>query len=217
MSHEYASTHIWFEAGISGLWTPKITARLAGCEQNCNVCRRLCPTGAIRPLDMEEKKHAKVGTARIIKTRCIVWEQDRTCLICDEICPYNAISNRFVAGHEVIVPVIDENRCNGCGYCENKCPVHGEAAVIVEPLGELRLATESYLEEARKRGLVYRAKGDVEDHFLLDRQGEKEKGEKTGSSGKTIPGGCQKRMDMAGLRLFDNNSKAGGGPEHVHI
>ncbi len=163
---------VWFEAGISGLWTPKITARLAGCEQNCNVCGHLCPTGAIRPLDLEEKKHAKVGTARILKTRCIAWEQDRTCLICDEICPYNAISNRFVAGHGVTVPVIDENRCNGCGFCENKCPVNGEAAVIVEPLGEIRLATASYLKEARKRGLVYQAKGHVEDHFILDRPRE---------------------------------------------
>jgi len=166
---------VWFEAGISGLWTPKITARLAGCEQNCNICGHLCPTGAIRPLDMEEKKHAKVGTARIIKTRCIAWEQDRTCLICDEICPYNAISNQFAAGHRVTVPVIDENRCNGCGYCENKCPVTGEAAVIVEPLGELRLATESYLEKARKRGLVYQARGGVEDHFILDTPREKGK------------------------------------------
>ena len=169
---------VWFEAGISGLWTPKITARLAGCEQNCNICGHLCPTGAIRPLDMEEKKHAKVGTARIIKTRCIAWEQDRTCLICDEICPYNAISNQFAVGHVVTVPVIDENRCNGCGYCENKCPVTGEAAIIVEPLGELRLATVSYLKTARQRGLVYQARGGVEDHFILDRPGEEEKGGK---------------------------------------
>ncbi|MCJ7593501.1 MAG: 4Fe-4S binding protein [Desulfobacterales bacterium] len=159
---------VWFEAGITGLWTPKITARLAGCEQNCNICGLLCPTGAIRPLDLEEKKFAKVGTAHILKSRCIAWEQDRKCLICDEICPYNAISSQLVDGHPVTVPVIDENKCNGCGYCENKCPVIGESAILVEPLGELRLETGSYQEKARELGLVFHAKRGVEDHFILN-------------------------------------------------
>ncbi|MBU2498322.1 MAG: 4Fe-4S binding protein [Proteobacteria bacterium] len=159
---------VWLEAGITGLWTPKITARLAGCEQNCNVCGHLCPTGAIRPMDLEEKKFAKVGTAHIIKSRCIAWEQDKKCLICDEICPYNAISSQLVPGRPVTVPVIDENKCNGCGYCENKCPVIGESAILVEPLGELRLATGSYQEKARELGLVFHAKAGVEDHFILN-------------------------------------------------
>jgi MauM/NapG family ferredoxin protein len=159
---------VWLEAGISGLWTPKITARLAGCEQNCNICGHVCPTGAIRSLDLEDKSYAKIGTARVIATRCIAWEQNKRCLICDEICPYNAISSQFVAGHTVTVPVIDENRCNGCGYCENKCPVIGESAIVVEPLGEVRLASGSYQEKARELGLVFHAKPGMEDHFILN-------------------------------------------------
>ncbi len=158
----------WFEAGISGIWTPKITARLAGCEQNCNACGHLCPTGAIRPLDLEEKIFAKVGTARIIQSRCIAWEQDRQCLICDEICPYNAISSQFNAGHPVTVPVVDENKCNGCGYCEMKCPVSGESAIVVEPTGELRMVSGSYQGKARELGLVFHAKTEVADHFILE-------------------------------------------------
>ena len=161
---------VWLEAGISGLWTPKVTARLAGCEQNCNVCGQICPTGAIRPLSMEEKSFAKIGTARIIQSRCIAWEQNKRCLICDEICPYNAISSQFVAGRPVTVPVINENRCNGCGYCESKCPVIGESAIVVEPLGELRLASGSYMEKAKELRLVFHAKKDVEDHFILNAQ-----------------------------------------------
>jgi MauM/NapG family ferredoxin protein len=159
---------VWFEAGLSGLWTPKVTARLAGCEQGCAVCGQVCPTGAIRPLSLEEKIFAKIGTARIEKSRCIAWEQDKKCLICDEICPYNAIVSRFVADLPVTVPVIDENKCNGCGYCEDKCPVIGESAIIVEPLGEVRLATGSYKDKARELGLVFHAKNGVEDHFILD-------------------------------------------------
>ena len=62
---------VWLESGISGLWTPKITARLAGCEQRCTVCGHVCPTGAIRPLPSSDKIYAKVGTARIVQSRCI--------------------------------------------------------------------------------------------------------------------------------------------------
>jgi MauM/NapG family ferredoxin protein len=164
----------WFEAGISGLWTPVLTSRLAGCEQNCNLCGHVCPTGAIRPLTLEEKPYAKIGTARIISSRCIAWEQNKRCLVCDEICPYNAISSRFVAGHTVTVPVVDENKCNGCGYCENKCPVEGESAVVVEPIGELRLAAGSYREKARELGLVFHAKDSVADHFILDGAAQEE-------------------------------------------
>jgi MauM/NapG family ferredoxin protein len=159
---------VWFKSGISGLWTPAVTARLAGCEQNCNLCGRVCPTGAIRPLPLEEKKFAKIGTARIIPSRCIAWEQNKKCLICDEICPYNAISSQFVSGRSVTVPVVDEDRCNGCGYCEEKCPIAGESAVVVEPQGELRLERGSYEERARQMGLVFHARETVPDHFILE-------------------------------------------------
>jgi MauM/NapG family ferredoxin protein len=174
---------VWFEAGLSGLWTPKVTARLAGCEQGCAVCGQVCPTGAIRPLSLEEKVFAKIGTARIEKSRCIAWEQDKKCLICDEICPYNAIASQFVADQPVTVPVIDENKCNGCGYCEDKCPVIGESAIIVEPLGEMRLATGSYREKAKELGLVFHAENGVEDHFILDGAREGTGEGRTGENG----------------------------------
>ena len=165
---------VWFEAGLAGLWTPKVTPRWAGCEQGCATCGQVCPTGAIRPLSLEEKLFAKIGTARIEKSRCIAWEQDKKCLICDEICPYNAISSQFVPDHPVTVPVVDENKCNGCGYCENKCPVVGESAILVEPLGELRLAAGSYMERAKELGLVFHAKTEVRDDFILESVKDKE-------------------------------------------
>jgi len=159
---------VWFEAGLSGLWSPRITARLAGCEQNCNVCGHLCPTGAIRPLDLGEKIYAKIGTARIDKSRCIAWERGQKCLICDEICPYNAISSQFAPGHPIPLPVVDENKCNGCGYCETACPIIGESAILVEAAGEIRLASGSYRKKARELGLVFLAKTSVEDQFVLE-------------------------------------------------
>jgi MauM/NapG family ferredoxin protein len=167
---------VWLKSGLSGLWTPAVTARLAGCDQNCNVCGHVCPSGAIRPLEPGEKLFAKIGTARIITSRCIAWEHDRQCLICDEICPYNAISSRFVEGRPVTVPVVNENRCNGCGYCEQKCPVEGESAIVVEAHGELRLAAGSYRENAKRLGLVFHAERGREDTVLLPGGPDKDQG-----------------------------------------
>jgi polyferredoxin len=58
----------FWESGLSGLWTPKMDLRLAPCDQNCNVCGKVCPTQAIRSLPMDEK-NAKVGTA-ILRMKC---------------------------------------------------------------------------------------------------------------------------------------------------
>ena len=141
---------IW-ETGLEGLWTPRMELRYAGCEQNCNRCGKVCPSQAIRSLDLEEKKHAKVGTAAIDRSLCIVWEQDRLCLICDEVCPYNAIVFKEVDNFRR--PFVVENKCNGCGYCEQRCPVEGRSAIVVSPLGEIRLSQGSYRKEASLRKL----------------------------------------------------------------
>ena len=160
---------LW-ESGMAGLWTPKMDLRLAPCEQNCNVCGKVCPTQAIRSLDLEEKTHAKVGTAILRKEQCLVWSQNKLCLICDEICPYNAIVFRPVEGYRR--PVVIASKCNGCGYCEQRCPVRGESAIVVVPDGEIRLKEGSYTKEAKRLQLEFKADpGD--DKFILDESGFK--------------------------------------------
>ncbi len=169
---------LW-ESGFSGLWTPKMDLRLAPCDQNCNVCGKVCPTQAIRSVSLEEKNHAKVGTAILIKEKCLVWAQNKICLICDEICPYNAIVFRPVEGYRR--PFVIASKCNGCGFCEQRCPVLGESAIVIVPDGEIRLKVGSYVEEAKKRQLEFRPDpGD--DQFILEESGFKiedgKKGEK---------------------------------------
>jgi ferredoxin len=116
-------------------------------------------------LDLEERKHAKMGTAELIRDRCLVWEQDKLCLICDEQCPYDAIEFRVVDGFRR--PFVLENRCNGCGVCENKCPVQGEAAIIVTPIAALRLAEGSYIEVSDRLGYEFsEAREDSEEYFM---------------------------------------------------
>jgi MauM/NapG family ferredoxin protein len=169
---------LW-ESGLSGLWTPKMELRLAPCDQNCNVCGKVCPTQAIRSLSLEEKTHAKVGTAVLRKEMCLVWAQNKLCLICDEICPYNAIVFRPVEGYRR--PVVIASKCNGCGFCEQRCPVRGESAIVVVPNGEIRLEEGSYIKEAKK--LQFEFKPDPgDDKFILEESGfeteEKKKEEK---------------------------------------
>ena len=160
---------LW-KAGFSGLWTPKLELRMAACEPNCNVCGKVCPTQAIRSLPMEEKTYAKIGTAVLRKETCLVWAQNKLCLICDEICPYNAIVFRPVEGYRR--PVVIASRCNGCGYCEQRCPVRGESAIVVVPDGEIRLAEGSYIREAKKLQLEFKPDpGD--DKYLLEESGFK--------------------------------------------
>ncbi len=160
---------LW-ESGFSGLWTPKMDLRLAPCDQNCNVCGKVCPTQAIRSLSLEEKTHAKAGTAILRKEMCLVWAQNKICLICDEICPYNAIVFRPVEGYRR--PVVVASKCNGCGFCEQRCPVKGEAAIVVVPDGEIRLKEGSYIKEAKKLELEFKPDpGD--DRFILEDSGLK--------------------------------------------
>lgn len=143
------------EAGIAGLWTPRLVARIGGCEKNCSMCGQVCPTGAIRKLDPEEKTYARMGTAVIDRARCIAWEQDRVCLICDEACPYGAIRSlsETIRGATGLRPFVDEGICTGCGLCEARCPIEGRAAIEVFSIGEERTRHGSYItgEKVRRR------------------------------------------------------------------
>ncbi len=141
-----------FETGVAGFMTPAALMRLGPCDQNCNACGQVCPTGAIRDLDFGEKPYAKIGNAVIEPGRCLVWEQSRVCLVCDEHCPYGAIYWKEVEGGDRR-PFVNENRCNGCGQCEKACPVAGVAAIRVHLAGQIRLREGSYEKEARERGL----------------------------------------------------------------
>jgi ferredoxin-type protein NapF len=165
---------LW-ESGTLGLWTPKLELRMAACEPNCNVCGKVCPTQAIRSLPLEEKTHAKIGTAVLRKEMCLVWAQNKQCLICDEICPYNAIVFRSVDGYRR--PVVVASRCNGCGYCEQRCPVGGESAIVVVTDGEIRLKEGSYISEAKKLQLEFKS-DPSDDKFVIEESGFKSEGGK---------------------------------------
>jgi len=171
-----------FESGLEGLWTPRVAARTGACDQTCTCCGAVCPTEAIRKLPLEEKKHAKLGTAYIDTDRCLAWAQDRLCLICDEQCPYNAIVFRWSGTARR--PFVIDVKCNGCGFCEQACPVRGASAIAVTAQGEIRLAQGSYAAKARELNLQFNP-GKDDDRLLPE---EQSRGEQAAPGG-LLPGG----------------------------
>jgi MauM/NapG family ferredoxin protein len=166
-------------AGLAGFFSPIVVPRRGPCDPTCNACGHVCPTEAIRPLPMEEKRYAKIGTASITRQRCIAWEYGKTCLICDEVCPYGAISLQQVSGLAVAVPYVEEGRCNGCGFCEYYCPVQAKAAIVVEPMDAIRLDKGSYRVKGKQIGLAIEPK----------QQGMPESGEKQQGPEDVLPPG----------------------------
>lgn len=132
---------VWWEAGLDGLYTSRLVPRLGYCEYNCTLCAQVCPTGAIPVLPLEIKQAHKIGTAFINQARCIPYTEGRDCLVCEEHCP-TAPKAIFFHTTEVVdphgmkvkvkLPWVDPDQCIGCGTCENKCPVGGEAAIRVK-------------------------------------------------------------------------------------
>jgi polyferredoxin len=129
-----------YESGLEGLWTPILMPRLGYCDFSCNACGQVCPVQAIPALTLDEKRQQVIGKAYIDENRCIAWADHRECLVCEEMCPLpdkaiklDQAQVKTADGEEVSVklPKINRDRCIGCGVCEYKCPVNGEAAIRV--------------------------------------------------------------------------------------
>ena len=129
-----------FEAGLAGLGAPVLAPRLGYCDYSCNACGQVCPVQAIPPLSLEEKRVQVIGLAYINENRCIPWSDHRPCLVCQEMCPLPGkaiqLEQAQVWGPDgtqvsVQLPHVLRDLCIGCGICEYKCPVSGEAAIRV--------------------------------------------------------------------------------------
>ncbi len=125
------------QSGLGGIWTPHLVPEIGYCEYNCNLCGKVCPTGAIPELDVNVKKNTKIGIAKVDRAKCIAWAHDSECLVCEEHCPVASkaikIDHTMVADKMIGRPVVDEQMCIGCGICQNKCPVRPVRAIRVDP------------------------------------------------------------------------------------
>ncbi|MDV7397916.1 hypothetical protein RZS08_41330, partial [Arthrospira platensis SPKY1] len=50
--------------GLSGLLQPHLDFTTGYCGYECNRCGQICPTGAIRPVELAAKQTIQLGVAR---------------------------------------------------------------------------------------------------------------------------------------------------------
>jgi MauM/NapG family ferredoxin protein len=137
----------WTEAGLEGLWTPRLVPQVGHCDYTCTLCGQVCPTQAIVPLTVQEKQQVRIGLASFDTTRCLPYAYGRDCMVCEEHCPIpdKAIYSVPVEvtrhdGQKAVVkqPRVDATKCIGCGICEHVCPFKDRPAIRVSSANESR-------------------------------------------------------------------------------
>lgn len=113
---------------------PTMSFERGYCRPECTRCSEVCPAGAIKPITREEKTTIHVGHAVWVKENCVVLTDGVSCGNCARHCPTGAIQMIDYEGPNgtVQVPAVDENKCIGCGACENLCPARPFSAIYVE-------------------------------------------------------------------------------------
>ncbi len=120
---------------IMTLMQPRSSYERGFCRPECTVCSDVCPAGAIRKITKEEKSSIQIGHAVWDGGLCLPMVEGVHCGNCARHCPAGAITLVNVDPDDPEspkFPVVDENRCIGCGECEYVCPVRPLSAIYVE-------------------------------------------------------------------------------------
>jgi formate hydrogenlyase subunit 6/NADH:ubiquinone oxidoreductase subunit I len=81
----------FLEFGLAGVMQPRMNFHTGHCNYDCTICLDVCPTGAILPLKVEEKKLKQLGVAKFIKENCVVFTDNTACGACSEHCLTKAV------------------------------------------------------------------------------------------------------------------------------
>jgi ferredoxin len=111
----------FLEYGLSGMMQPYMDFHTNFCNFECIICSEVCPTGAILPINAEEKKLTQLGISKFIKENCVVYTDETACGACSEHCPTKAVNMVFYK-EKLTIPEVNEDICIGCGACEYACP-----------------------------------------------------------------------------------------------
>jgi ferredoxin len=117
------------------LMQPELSYERGFCRPECTRCSHLCPTGAIHPITRAEKSATQIGHAVWIKENCVVTRDGVHCGNCARHCPAGAIHMVPLDAaneHSPLFPVVNPERCIGCGACEYVCPARPLSAIYVE-------------------------------------------------------------------------------------
>lgn len=121
--------------GLMKLMQPEVSYERGYCRPECVKCSEVCPAGAILPITAADKSAIQVGHAVWIKENCVPLTDGVDCGNCARHCPTGAI--QMVLSEPDFpdsfkIPVINTERCIGCGACENLCPARPFSAIYVE-------------------------------------------------------------------------------------
>lgn len=116
------------------LMQPEISYERGYCRPECTKCSEVCPAGAIHLTSLAEKSAIQIGHAVWIKENCVPLTDGMECGNCARHCPTGAI--QMVASDpektdSPKIPVVNVEKCIGCGACENLCPSRPFSAIYV--------------------------------------------------------------------------------------
>ena len=117
------------------LMQPVMSYERGYCRPECTRCTEICPTGAIKPVAIEDKISTKIGHAVWVKKNCLPIAEGIECGNCARHCPAGAIEmvpSDPEDENSAKIPAVDEEYCIGCGACENLCPARPFPAIYVE-------------------------------------------------------------------------------------
>jgi len=122
----------YFElTGITGLFAPAIQYRNQYCLEDCHDCMRVCPSGALELLDLEQKRRYVIGEALVEGSLCLLALGRKDCDACERACPFDAVHTHWDEEKYVAYPMVQTEKCNGCGACEVACPTEKVKAIRV--------------------------------------------------------------------------------------
>lgn len=122
-------------SGLLTLMQPEMSYERGYCRPECTRCADVCPAGAIRPISKADKSSTQIGHAVWIKKNCIPLTDGVECGNCARHCPAGAIQmvpSDAANPQSLKIPVVNTERCIGCGACENLCPARPFSAIYVE-------------------------------------------------------------------------------------
>lgn len=122
-------------SSLSRLMQPEMSYERGYCRPECTKCSEVCPAGAIRPITVADKSSTQIGHAVYVYENCVINTDGVECGNCARHCPTGAIQMLPSIADDPNspkLPVVNTERCIGCGACENLCPARPFSAIYVE-------------------------------------------------------------------------------------